>query len=289
MVDGREELPRGVAVSRWEGAPPRDIEAGSRAHASIHVVVRGSFQLAQGEAPPLALEPGDVVLVGADRGGERKLRCIAGGVDGAPAELLSAAYEPARDPRLAADAPVVHLRAADVRRARGLSVVVSLLRAALTDPSAGQERLARSLLDPLLAYVQHGGGRNGAGDAREPADPRIARALQRLRERLADPWTVAALAKAAGLSRAAFARRFLAEIGVPPLRYLAELRMDRAARMLVEGDASLAFIAAEIGYESEFAFSRAFKRHTGEAPGVYRRRQRAERTVMRASAIRAAA
>lgn len=294
MADDPEQLPRGVAVSRREEAPPWDVEAGARAHASIHVVLRGSFHLAHDELPLLALEPGDIVLVGAGRDGAPRLRCVAplpdaGSEHGALAELLSAVYAPAQDGRLACGAPVVHLPAADVRRERGLSIVVSLLRAALTDPSAGQERLARSLLDPLLAYVLHCHAREGAGDAREPADPRIARALQRLRSKLAESWSVAALAKAAGLSRAAFARRFLSELGVPPLRYLAELRMDRAARLLAEGDASLAFIAAQIGYESEFAFSRAFKRHTGEAPGVYRRRRRAERAMLRASSLRAAA
>jgi AraC-like DNA-binding protein len=124
----------------------------------------------------------------------------------------------------------------------------------------------------------------------QPIDERIARALQRLRERPTDRWTVAALAKAAGLSRAAFARRFLSELGVPPLRYLAEVRMDLAARLLAEGDASLALIAARVGYESEFAFSRAFKRRTGEAPGVYRRRRRAERaTVARVTFLAVAA
>lgn len=275
MADDLDRHPHGVAVSRREEAPPWDVEVG--APASIHVVVRGSFRLAPTD---LALDAGDIVLVGSN---DSRLCCVAGSEHGGPAELISAEY--ASTPN---GASAIHLRAADVRRERGLSIVVNLLRAALVDPSAGQERLARSLLDPLLAYTLHCHA-YGNDNLREPADPRIARAIQRLRSKLADPWTVAALAKAAGLSRAAFARRFLAELGVPPLRYLAELRMERAARLLAEGDASLAHIAAEIGYESEFAFSRAFKRHTGEAPGVYRRRRRAERAVMRASAMRAAA
>jgi AraC-like DNA-binding protein len=286
------------------------VEASAGEHASIHVVVRGSFHLAQDGAPPHALEPGDIVLVGAASEGGLRLRCVAPlpvdrGERGAPAELMSALYAPAQDERLAAGARLLLLPAADVRRERGLSAVVGLLRGALMEPSAGHDRLARSLLDPLLAYVLHchargrandtlhGHARAGVGDpegpdlgAREPADARIARALQRLRSEPAQPWTVAALAKVAGLSRAAFARRFLAELGVPPLRYLAELRMERAAHLLAEGDASLASIAAEVGYESEFAFSRAFKRHTGEAPALYRRRRRAERSAFRASSVR---
>jgi AraC-like DNA-binding protein len=284
MADDWERLLRGVGASRREGAPPWHVEAAACAHASIHVVVRGWFRLAEGPLYTLDLAPGDIVLVGPSRDAERRLHCVAP----SPGELLSAVYAHAPDRDLAARAPVVHLPAGDVRRERGLSMVVGLLRGALLDPSAGQERLARSLLDPLLAYVLHGheGALAGGG---LPADPRIARALQRLRAQPAEPWTVAALAKAAGLSRAAFARRFLAEVGAPPLHHLAELRMQLAARLLAEGEASLASIAAEVGYESEFAFGRAFKRHTGEAPGAYRRRIRADHAAFRASSTRAAA
>ncbi|HTN90281.1 MAG TPA: AraC family transcriptional regulator, partial [Sorangium sp.] len=205
-------------------------------------------------------------------------------------------YAAAPDGALAALAPVVHLPAGEVRRAQGLSAVVSLLRAALAEPSAEQERLARSLLEPLLAYTLHCLG--GAGDrragraARAPLasiDRRVGRALQLIQEKPAARWTIEALARAAGLSRAAFARRFLAELGVPPLRYVAELRMQRAAELLAEGDRSLASIAAEVGYDSEFAFSRAFKRHTGEAPGAFRRRSRSEGAPLRVPPVRAAA
>jgi transcriptional regulator GlxA family with amidase domain len=113
---------------------------------------------------------------------------------------------------------------------------------------------------------------NDAG--RAARDPRVVRALEALEARPAERWTVAKLAKIAGMSRAAFARRFAAEVGAPPLRHLAAVRMRRAAAMLVTGDASLAAVAAEVGYATEFALSRAFRRHLGEPPGVYRRRAR---------------
>lgn len=170
-----------------------------------------------------------------------------------------------------------------------LSAVVDLLRAALEDPSAGQEPLARTLLEPLLAYALDCHERAREGHAARAFDRRVARALQLMQAQPAERWTVEALAKAAGLSRAAFARRFLAELGVPPLRYLAELRMRRAAELLAEGDGSLAAIAAEVGYDSEFAFSRAFKRHTGEAPGAFRRRSRSQGAALRSPPVRAAA
>ncbi|PCC74954.1 AraC-type DNA-binding protein [Nannocystis exedens] len=270
-----EQVPRGVTVSRRHGAPPWQVDAGELP--SLHVVVEGFFRLVHGEQRVLELAPGDVVLVGAGPPGaaprEPRLRCLPPppGARAPQAELLSARYAgvPAELP-----GSVVHLPAAEVRRSAGLSAIVNLLRAALADPGAGQEALARSLLPPLLAYTLHCHRRAHAGAG--TVDRRIARALQLMQAKPTERWTVAALASAAGLSRAAFARRFLAEQGVPPLRHLTAVRMQRAARRLVESDDSLAAIAAEVGYDSEFAFSRAFKRHTGEAPGAFRRRCRVE-------------
>jgi transcriptional regulator GlxA family with amidase domain len=115
-----------------------------------------------------------------------------------------------------------------------------------------------------------------ANDVRQRArDPRIERAREAIAARPAERWTVAKLARIAGLSRAAFARRFAAELGVPPLRYVATTRLRLAAELLAANDASLATVAAEVGYATEFALSRAFRRLVGEPPGVYRRRVRA--------------
>ena len=96
--------------------------------------------------------------------------------------------------------------------------------------------------------------------------------------------SVAGLARAVGLSRAAFARRFVLATGVSPLRFLNALRLERAAQLLGETDAGLAEVAEKVGYASEFAFSRAFKRHHGVAPSVYRRGTSASIiTMMRAA------
>jgi AraC-like DNA-binding protein len=96
---------------------------------------------------------------------------------------------------------------------------------------------------------------------------------------------VAALAAQVGLSRAAFVRRFSAAVGLPPAKYLTWLRMRRAARLLVTTDAGLAAIADELGYSSEFTFSRAFRRWHGVSPGTYR--QRPEASTIRSSALAA--
>ena len=120
----------------------------------------------------------------------------------------------------------------------------------------------------------------------EPSYPEpLDRAIGLMLAKVGDSWTVAKLARAAGLSRAAFARQFHRRFGMSPMRYLADLRMREAARLLSETNATLALIAAEVGYESEFAFSRAFKRHSGDAPGSFRRNARQARPrVTRAAA-----
>jgi AraC-like DNA-binding protein len=99
----------------------------------------------------------------------------------------------------------------------------------------------------------------------------VRKALGLLASRLSERWTVERLARELGLSRAALARRFGAATGTSPLRYLAEARIAEAERLLLESDASLSEIARRVGYESEFAFNRAFKRLRGVAPGQFRR------------------
>ena len=102
-------------------------------------------------------------------------------------------------------------------------------------------------------------------------DPVVSRALALLHTRTSHPWTAEALAGEVFLSRSAFAERFTAMVGLPPMRYLAVWRMQLAARQLREGRQPVARIAAAVGYESEAAFTRAFKREHGVAPAVWRR------------------
>jgi AraC-like DNA-binding protein len=88
----------------------------------------------------------------------------------------------------------------------------------------------------------------------------------------ARPWTVEELGTRAGLSRAAFARRFATLVGRPPLTYVTWWRMVTAGRLLREEDIPLRLVAQRTGYTSEFAFAKAFRREYGVAPGTYRKR-----------------
>ena len=103
------------------------------------------------------------------------------------------------------------------------------------------------------------------------SDRRIGPTLHLLHKDVASNWTVEALAKAAGMSRSAFALRFKEKIGQSPFDYLTRWRMFRAGHLLRHTEKPLVEVAGSVGYESEAAFSKAFKRSTGAAPGAYRR------------------
>ena len=102
-------------------------------------------------------------------------------------------------------------------------------------------------------------------------DPVVGRALALVHGRKAHRWTVTELAREAGASRSSFADRFTSLIGESPMRYLSRQRLRWAAERLREGRESVAGIAMEVGYESEAAFSRAFKREFGKSPAAWRR------------------
>ena len=102
-------------------------------------------------------------------------------------------------------------------------------------------------------------------------DPVVGRALSLLHDRPAESWTLDRLAAEAGISRSALADRFVHFVGQPPMQYLARWRMQLASRMLADGTAKVCAVALDVGYESEAAFSRAFKKIVGAPPAVWRR------------------
>lgn len=108
-------------------------------------------------------------------------------------------------------------------------------------------------------------------------DPIVGRSLMLLHSRTAHPWTIAELAKEAGSSRSALVERFTRYLAEPPMAYLIRWRLQLAARALGSTSRGVADIAEEVGYESEAAFNRAFKRQFGSPPARYRREQRANK------------
>lgn len=138
----------------------------------------------------------------------------------------------------------------------------------------GQEAVLDRLLDlVLLQCLRSWLARPGApGWYRADADPAVGRALRALHHAPQRPWTVQSLAREVGLSRAAFARRFTALVGEPPMTYLTGWRLDLAADLLLEPDATLASVARAVGYGTPFALSAAFTRVRGVSPAQHRAR-----------------
>jgi AraC-like DNA-binding protein len=172
---------------------------------------------------------------------------------------------------------VIHLPA-QIGASGTVRTVVELLGAEMDRECPGASAAVPALLDLLLLYTLRTWLETTAqpiGWAQALRDPAVSAALRAIQERPAERWTVASLAVEASLSRAAFARRFATLTGQPPLTYLTWWRMTIAGRLLQTTDATTQTIAERVGYGSEYAFSKAFKRELGLAPAHYRRRQRA--------------
>jgi AraC-like DNA-binding protein len=103
-------------------------------------------------------------------------------------------------------------------------------------------------------------------------DRHVGRALALLHEAPAHPWTVDEISTRVGLSRSALGERFNELLGAPPMQYLARWRTSLAARLLRESDVPVLRVATDVGYESEAAFNRAFKRELGLPPAAWRKR-----------------
>ncbi|WP_065967497.1 AraC family transcriptional regulator [Streptomyces sparsogenes] len=271
--------------------------------AGFHVVLQGACWILPPDGEPLALGPGDVVFMPHGRGygladGPRTpLAEFSGSLPGPFARdasvpgtaapdaavpdtvLLCGAYllDRLRPHPLLAELPQVLHIPARLGRHPELRSAVELLGGELERPRPGASAVLTSLLDMLLLYVlrawyEEQSGRAGTGWAAALHDRPVSEALRAIHRDPAHPWTVETLGQAAGLSRAAFARRFTALAGRSPLAYLTWWRMTLAARLLRESELPLRAVAERSGYTSEFAFAKAFKREYGVAPGGYRRR-----------------
>ncbi|MCI0663077.1 MAG: AraC family transcriptional regulator [Acidobacteria bacterium] len=145
--------------------------------------------------------------------------------------------------------------------------------AALRKP--GAEPIITRLSDILFIQAVRGYANTVSGEQPNwfaaATDPQIGEALASIHRMPQSHWTVEQLAILAGMSRSAFANRFTKLVGEPPLRYLSRWRMHKAIEMIYENRMTTAEIASLVGYESEAAFSKAFKKLNGEGPGAFRR------------------
>jgi AraC-like DNA-binding protein len=171
--------------------------------------------------------------------------------------------------------PSVVLARAEERRTDWRSGVAAALRDEARSPTRGGAVVVNRLLESLLADAMRDVLVDLTADAAPPAravaDERIGAALGRLHEAPEERWTIERMAKVASMSRSAFAERFGSLVGASPMRYLTELRLSRAARMLRSSDMTIAQIAPRVGYGSEESLARAFRGRFDVSPANFRR------------------
>ncbi len=297
------------ATSPWAAHTPpvREIAGrilpGAEHVMGFHAVLEGScwVDLPDDGLPPLELGAGDVIILPAgsrhvtssapgmwiepnleryrrptdhplpfvlhkDGGGTERARLACGylGCDARPF-----------NPLLDALPVVVHARG----RADGASWACRLIHAALDESRtrrAGSEVVLARLSELLFVEVVRGHLEALPEEARGwfagLRDRHVGAALRLMHARPAEPWTLEGLAREVGLSRSVFALRFAHYLGATPMHYLGRWRLQVAARLLeAPGGANIARVAREVGYESEAAFNRAFKKAMGVPPGIWRK------------------
>lgn len=160
--------------------------------------------------------------------------------------------------------------------AKGMRGLLNLMIDEAMRPAPGQTAILERLADGLLMLIlRHNLAGNGLspGVLRGLSDPALASTLTAIHQNPAKAWTLPVLAAYSNLSRSAFAERFSRLMGCPPGDYLGVFRMHVARQLLMQDKLAMIEVAEQVGYASEAAFSKAFKRHQGVTPGQWRRSQ----------------
>lgn len=181
------------------------------------------------------------------------------------------------NPLISALPRILHLRASSVGSwvAPVLDQAVSESRQSRAGSAAVLERVSEMVFVDAARRHLESLPDDASGWLAGLRDRHVGKAIDLLHARPAEMWTIDKLGHQVGLSRSALHDRFVALIGQPPMQYLTNWRMQRAAWLLRDGAATVATIAQEVGYDSEAAFARAFKRAVGSPPAAWRRTQRA--------------
>jgi AraC-like DNA-binding protein len=165
----------------------------------------------------------------------------------------------------------------DVRQGMSRDWIEASVRFAATELAEGKlatssvmSRLSELLFVEAVRNYSSRLGDQAVGWLKGLRDPQVGRALALMHQRIGEPWSAEVLAKEAALSRSAFMDRFTSLVGMPPIRYLTVWRLEIAKLQLRETAQSIGQLAHSVGYESEEAFSRAFKREFGLSPARWR-------------------
>lgn len=287
---------RGTLYFRTGYAPPWAVTVPAYQQAArFHLVVQGRCHVSITDGPEADLGPGDLVVI--PRGREHTLADQAGrapaplddivkrtGFNGKGVFVVGAA-EPgaatqmvcghlsfmrgADHPLLRALPPLIVMRPSDRAQQPLLDETLRLVaRRAFTDALGAAASISRLsevfFIETVRAAIAHHPELGRIITAM--TDGQIGRALGRIHEAPAEPWTVDALAQVAGMSRSRFAERFTELVGLAPMSYVADWRLQKALARLSDGGANIKAVAAEVGYQSAAAFTRAFAQRFGRPP-----------------------
>ncbi|MER5253291.1 MULTISPECIES: AraC family transcriptional regulator [unclassified Streptomyces] len=296
---------RGAFMIRACFDPPWSVRIADEAPLSVMIMVRGTAWIVPDRGEPQRIRPGDVAVArGPDHytvadtpdtppraeilPGERcvplggtpigqyqdlGLRTWGESLDGA-AEMLIGTYQARGEitGRLLDALPPLLILPTEVWDCP----LTPLLADEIAKDEPGQEVVLDRLLDLLMIATLRAWFSRPEAEApawyRAMGDPVVGQAIRLLQDDPAHPWTIAALAAKAGVSRAALARRFTELVGEPPMAYLTGWRLALAADLLRDSEQTIAAIARRVGYGSAFALSSAFKRVYGVSPQEHRSR-----------------
>ncbi len=289
---------KGWLSSRRELAPPWRYDFAASKDSMFHVLSYGGAYLqVEGEAEPIRVEDGDVLLfptghphslyddpaspltrlVHLDYNPQRGIQVVDREGEGPKPLLLCGAFHfeyPNDFPLLHRLPKLIHIRGAQGRMEQGFADIVRLIARESASQQPGAEVMQRRLTELLFIQVIRlwiaQQAKASVGWVGALRDQSISAALDLIHQSPARKWTVKELAEAVALSRSTFSARFTELVGEPPLTYLTRWRMLRATRLL-KNEVRMETIAELLGYESEAAFRKAFKREIGIPPAQYRR------------------
>jgi len=299
FINGRFSAPWCYQSPRADAAAPL-LEPGAERVVIWHLITEGECFVEMGDAPPVRLTAGDAVLF--PQGDAHRMSSEPGLTPASGAKLDAVL---ARRPRqlvyggggattrllcgyLACDAKLAQLLLAglppllrvNVRGSEAGLWLETSVRYALSEarsPRPGGagllSKLAEVLFIEVLRLYMNGPSEGRTGWLAGVGDRIVGGALSALHRRPAHPWTLEELAREAGSSRSVLAERFQHLVGSSPMQYLTQWRMLLAANLLCRSNAPLARIAENVGYQTDTAFSRAFRREYGCPPAAWRRSQ----------------
>ncbi len=300
-MDGLENFIPGLRVqkasyTRVEGNAPWGLDLDAYPHTKFGIITEGGCYIdIKDGAPPVKLVQGSCYLLprgnafrirhAADGGTEkfeevyhriqgRTLRC---GQGGERTTVLGGQFifTDDRYPLVLDLLPPLICFKVNERELAALQSTLQLLENEITLPAQGTASMLDSLADiffiqTLRAYLHNDNTRN-VGWTGVLSDERLGNAIRLIHTQSDKPWTIVALADHVGMSRSAFTARFKEKLGIAPIAYLTRHRMSLAQELLRHPTGiGIGQVAAKVGYESEAAFNKAFKREMGVPPAMWR-------------------